>query len=301
MRRKGIFVCSSGVRWQNGHWQKSGKSANGIFHYTSPNDYFYGPAVWKKFNYGDAININQTFHFELMRTGQGDWSDYLAGVGVSNIVTVVQNLTQPKIVEKSDGGYYRIVRSGDEGASYIIIERDANDVILNRYELDICCLQIRSGDMDYATSIRHLISTNTAAKTYHIDYSAVYTQNNHYCTRVRHTPYVNGQAGTASYVYEPISYNEGSLVMTPDPYMYSSSERFVNGGGAKMVSGSWPVSFNMNVNLQVPAFDVSGAALYSKLVSLIGVPMSTNLNLYYYREGTVLNTGHFITKVYITQ
>lgn len=300
MRRKGIFVCSSGVRWQNGHWQKSGKSANGIFHYNSPKDYFYGPAVWKKFNYGDAININQTFHFELVRTGQGDWSDYLAVVGISNIVTVVQNLTRPKIVEKPDGGYYRIVRYGDEGAYYVIIERDANDVILNRYEIEICRLEIRSSDMDYGTTIRYPLSTDTAAKTYHIDYSAVYTQNNQYCTRVKHTPYVNGQAGTASYVYEPITYNEGTLVMTPNPYMYSSSQRFVNGGGAKMVSGSWPASFDMNVNLQVPAFDTSGATLYSDLVSLIGVPMSTNLNLHYYMEGAVASSGHFVTKVYIT-
>lgn len=301
MSLRGIFD-GGGVRKQNGHWQSSlkGKKANGIFHYTAYNDYFYGPAVWKKFNYGDAININQTFHFELVRTGQDDWSDYLGGVGISKIFTDVQNLTQPKIVQKPDGGSYRIVRSGDEGSSYVIIERDANDVVLNRYELDICCLNIRSADMDYGTFIRRLISTNTAAKTYHIDYSAVYEYNNQYCTRVRHTPYVNGQAGTASYVYEPISYGVGTLVMTPDPYMYSSTERFVNGGGAKMVSGSWPASFDMNVELQVPAFDTSGASLYSELVSLIDVPMSTNLCLNYYMEGTAISSGHFITKVYIT-
>lgn len=300
MSLRGIFD-GGGVRKQCGHWQSSGKAVSAIFHYTASNDYFFGPAKWKKFNYGEAININRDFHFELVRTGQDDWSDYLGGVGVSRIITEFTHITQPKIVEKPDGGYYRIVRSGDEGANYIIIERDANDVILNRYELDIISVEIRPEDIDYASGIRHLISTSTGAKTYHVDYNAVYSYQGQYCSRVKHTPYVNGQAGTIVTVYEPISTsNYGTLVFTPDPYMYSSTQRFVNGGGADMVSGSWPVSFDMNINLQLPALDTEAATLYNELVSLIDIPVDIYMTLAYYAEAVSLAYGHFQTKVYTT-
>lgn len=298
MSIRGIFD-GGGVRKQNGHWQSSliGKRALGVFHYNDPNDYFYGPVPFMKFKYANAISLNIDYSFELVRTGQGDWSDYTAGVGISRIITNVEHLTHSKTVPK-ENGYYVVTRVGSDGARYRINEYDENDVIQNRYQFDLSLLEIRSADMDYGEYIRNMVSTNTQAKTYNIDYSALYNRNGVSCVKITHTTYVNGSSTGSTDVYEPVTFSSGTLVLTPSPYMYSSTQRWVNGGGGKMITDNWPINFSVNVNLQVPTFDTSGATLFNQLMDILDLNMSTDIELRWYYVDTLVSSGHFVVKVY---
>lgn len=318
MRRRGI-ICSVGARWQNGHWQ-SGNGKKGyigeFYHDPYLGTAFKGPVTWKKFNFGDAVNINKTFNVEMVRTQYEDMNmpiEYV-GVGIRRLQHVFPDEVYPEKRVDKEGGYYLIKPSGSTKYTrmYSVWEYDNNDVRQGLWFIPVPLLSVED-DLEITT--RNAWSSNLNIRdTFNLNYTAsrVVGVGGIYNVNIEHYIYENGSYSRTEWIQEPVPTwngvdNAGTIKIVPNPLIVTNPVN-PSGGNVKMISGggqalldTWPYNFNIALQLNIPQLDISGAPIYSNFVSMIEPRGTVELTVNLYTNTLIVGESDgFRIKAYLT-